>query len=319
MRAISKRHLRAPAARALLRAARLRSGGSGAALCYHRVGDPQGRAGYELVPLLGSRLFAAQLRLLRDRFSLVTASQLPEAVAGRRRGAPFPLAVTFDDDLAGHAMLTLDLLRSAGVPATFFVGGAALDRSRPFFWEALQAALDAGMAVDDPLLPPVDDAAGRGGAHRVADAIRRLPRDERDALTAALTERAGGALREVGLREPALRRIVDAGFELGFHTREHESLDLLGDEELANALSDGRDRLEAIAGRPLRTVAYSFGLADQRVAHAARTAGFQCGYTLVAAPVRGHDDPLLLGRFQPSFASADHTAVELARALAGGS
>lgn len=314
---MSKRHLRAPAARALLLAARLRSGGGGAALCYHRVGDPQGRAGYELVPALGSRLFAAQLRLLRDRFRLVTASQLPEAVAGRRRGARFPLALTFDDDLAGHATLTLDLLRAAGVPATFFVGGAALDRSRPFFWEALQAALDAGMAADDPLLPPVDDAAGPGGAHRVADAIRRLPRDERDALTAALTERAGGALREAGLREPELRRIVDAGFELGFHARDHESLDLLGDVELADAMRDGRERLAALAGRPLRALAYAFGLADQRVARAARAAGFQFGYTLDPAPVRAHDDPLLLGRFQPSFASADHTALELAVALAG--
>jgi len=315
---MTKRRLRAPAARVLLLAARLRPGGAGAALCYHRVGDPQGRAGYELVPALGSRLFADQLRLLRDRFALVTASQLPEAVAARRRGAPHPLAVTFDDDLAGHATVTLDLLRSAGVPATFFVGGAALDRPRPFFWEALQAALDAGTAADDPLLPQVDDAAGPGGAHRVAEAIRRLPRDERDALTEALTERADGALREPGLREPALRQIADAGFELGFHTRDHESLDLLGDGELAGALRDGRERLEAIAGRPLRSVAYPFGLADARVARAAQAAGFQTGYTLAAEPVHAHDDPLLLGRFQPSFASADRTALELARALAGG-
>ena len=85
---------------------------AGAALCYHRVGNPQGRQGYELVPALGSRLFAEQLRLVRDRFTLVTASELPEAVATRRRGAPFPLAVTFDDDLAGHATVTLDLLRA---------------------------------------------------------------------------------------------------------------------------------------------------------------------------------------------------------------
>jgi peptidoglycan/xylan/chitin deacetylase (PgdA/CDA1 family) len=312
---MSKRRLRAPAARVLLLGARLRPGGAGAALCYHRVGDPQGRAGRELVPALGSRLFAAQLRLLRDRFSLVTASQLPEAVAARRRGARFPLAVTFDDDLAGHATVTLDMLGSARVPATFFVGGAALDGARPFFWEALQAALDAGMAADDPLLPRVDAAAGPGGAHRLADAVRRLPREERDALTATLTERAGGAIREPGLREPALRRIVDAGFELGFHTRDHESLDLLGDAELAAALRDGRERLEAIAGRPLRSVAYPFGLADARVAQAARAAGFQAGYTLAPVPVRAHDDPLLLGRFQPSFASADRTALELARAL----
>ena len=312
-----KRRLRAPAAHVLLATARRRSAAAGAALCYHRVGDPQGQPGYELVPRLGSRLFADQLRLARARFALVTASELPEAVATRRRGAPFPLAITFDDDLAAHAAVTLDLLRSERIPATFFVGGASLDGPRPFFWEALQAALDAGVRADDPLLPRVDAAAGPGGAHRVADAIRLLPRGERDALTVTLTERAGGVLREAGLAEPALRRLVDAGFEVGFHTLDHESLDRLGDGELAAALHDGRERLEEISGRPLRTVAYPFGLADARVAHAARVAGYRVGYTLAPVPVRAHDDPLLLGRFQPSFASADRTGLELARALAG--
>jgi peptidoglycan/xylan/chitin deacetylase (PgdA/CDA1 family) len=302
----------------VLAVARRRASAAGAALCYHRVGDPQGRAGSELVPALGTRLFAAQLRFLRERFRLVTASELPEAVATRRRGAPFPLAVTFDDDLAGHETVALDLLRAERVPATFFVGGATLDGPRVYFWDALQTALDRGMPADDPLLPVVADAGRPGGAHRLADAVRRLPRDERDALTAALAERAGGDLREPGLREPGLRRLVAAGFELGFHTRDHESLDLLGDGQLAGALRDGRERLEAIAGRALRAIAYPFGCADARVARAAREAGFQVGYTLAAAPVRAGDDPLLLGRFQPSFASAGHTAMELARALARG-
>ena len=74
-------------------------------------------------------------------------------------------------------------------------------------------------------------------------------------------------------------------------------------------LRDGRERLEDISGRRLRTLAYPFGVADARVADAARAAGFQTGYTLAAVPVLAHDDPLLLGRFQPSFASADRTGA----------
>jgi peptidoglycan/xylan/chitin deacetylase (PgdA/CDA1 family) len=314
---IVKRRLRLPVARALLASGRQRPGRVGAALCYHRVGDPQGRAGHELVPPLGTRSFDAQLAMLGARFRLVTAAELPEAVATRPRGARFPLAVTFDDDLAGHEAATLELLRARRVPATFFVGGATLDGPRPFFWQALQRALDAGLAPDDPLLPPVPEPGGPGGAHRLADAIRQRPRSERDALTAALVERAGGEPPEHGLREAGLRRLVEAGFEVGFHTRDHESLDLLGDADLEAALRDGRDRLEAIAGRPLRAIAYPFGIADERVARAAAAAGFECGYTLAPVPVRVGDDPLLLGRFQPSFASPGHTAMELARALAG--
>lgn len=309
-----KNRLRLPASHVLLTVARARGGPAGAALCYHRVGDPQGRAGDRLVPALGTRLFAEQLAMLAARFRLVPAAELPAAAAEHRRGARLPLAVTFDDDLACHADVSLELLARHSVPATFFVGGAALDGPRPFFWEVLQAALDAGLAADDALLPRVPDPAGAGGTRRLSDAVGALPRDERDALTATLVERVGGP-PEPGLRAAGVRRLVDAGFQLGFHTRDHEDLRRLGDRELAAALRDGRGRLEAIAGRPLTALAYPFGLADRRVAAAARAAGFTAGYTLEREPLRPGGDPLLIGRFQPSFVSAGHTAMELARPL----
>jgi hypothetical protein len=107
----------------------------GLALCYHRVGDPQGRAGWALVPALGTRLFADQLRHVRARYRLVRAGELAEAIATRRREQRFPLAVTFDDDLAVHAGETARLLRHLDLPATFFLGGNPVRssgrRSRP--------------------------------------------------------------------------------------------------------------------------------------------------------------------------------------------
>ena len=294
----------------------MRSTAAGAALCYHRVGDPQGRPGFELVPALGTRAFVRQLRLLRAHFRLVRAGELREAVAARRRASAIPLAVTFDDDLACHVR-TAELLSAERVPATFFLGGTSLAGPRTFFWDALQAALDAGLAPDDPVLPRVPDPRGPGGVHRLADAIRGLEKPVRDQLTAALLERADGVPRDPGLRAAAVERLARSGFELGFHTRDHESLDLLGDGELTAALRTGRSELEDIAGRSLRTIAYPFGRADVRVAAAARAAGFAAGFTLAARPVSIADDPLLLGRFQPSFTSAAHTAVELGRRLAG--
>jgi peptidoglycan/xylan/chitin deacetylase (PgdA/CDA1 family) len=305
---------RRPAGAALATMLRASDRQAGLALCYHRVGDPQDRAGWALVPALGTRLFGEQLRHLAARYRLVRAGELAEAIATRRRGRRFPLAVTFDDDLAAHADAARRL-RQLGVPATFFVGGATLDGPRPFFWQALQAALDAGMPAGDPALPRVPDPGGRGGAHRLAAAIRELEPGERDALCALLVQRAGGP-PEPGLREQALRELVTAGFEIGFHTRDHEALDRLDDAALRRALTDGRERLEAIAGGELRTIAYPFGIADARVAAAARAAGYRAGFTLVARAVTPAGDPLLMGRFQPSFATAGHTATELSRGLA---
>jgi peptidoglycan/xylan/chitin deacetylase (PgdA/CDA1 family) len=223
----------------------------GLALCYHRVGDPQGRAGWALVPALGTRLFADQLRHVRARYRLVRAGELAEAIATRRREQRFPLAVTFDDDLAVHAGETARLLRHLDLPATFFLGG----NPGPFFWQALQAALDAGMPADDPLLPRAENPT----PHRLAEVIRARPRDERDALTAALLERGRP---EPGLREDGVRALAAGGFEIGFHTRDHEALDRLDDDALRRAVTEGRERLEELAGASLRTIAYPFGIAD---------------------------------------------------------
>jgi peptidoglycan/xylan/chitin deacetylase (PgdA/CDA1 family) len=309
----AKRLLRRPVARGLAVLVRRRPGRLGLALCYHRIGDPQGRAGRELVPPLGTAPFATQLRDLRRSYRLVRAGELLEAVAQRRRGEPVPLALTFDDDLASHASVSAPLMRELGVPATFFLGGGTLDGPRGFWWQVLQRALDTGLRLDDPLLPSVQGALEPGGIYRVSDAVRRLPRAEREALTERLLERIGGEPPEPGLRAEQIRSLVDDGFEIGFHTRDHESLELLGDADLVAALTDGRERLEELAGAPLRTIAYPFGRADARVADAAREAGFAIGFTLGQTPVEEGQDPLLLGRFEPDFAGPGQTAMALAR------
>ena len=91
---------------------------------------------------------------------------------------------------------------------------------------------------------------------------------------------------------------------------------LLGDEALARALREGRERLETLAGRRLDAIAYPHGRADGRVAAAAASAGFEIGYTTAGTVVRAGDQPLLLGRLAVPYTSAGDLAAKLARALA---
>ena len=124
--------------------------------------------------------------------------------------------------------------------------------------------------------------------------------------------------REVGVSEEGVRALVDAGMSIGFHTRGHHVLPPLDDEALNGAFDDGRAELEKAVGAPLTVVAYPHGRADERVANAARRAGFTTGYTGSPVPVRANDDPLLLGRLTPSYRSARHLAAEVAAALIRG-
>jgi peptidoglycan/xylan/chitin deacetylase (PgdA/CDA1 family) len=291
-------------------AARSSGRGAAVALVYHRVGDPAGDPRRELVPRLGAELFAAQVRHLASSHRLVVASQLHAATRDRRRGERFPVAITFDDDLPSH-LDAARILSDAGATATFFVSGASLHGPHRFWWERLQAALDDDLDLSSLGLDPVPS---KRTIHEAGVQIQSLPPRSREALDTRLIELVGPDPPESGLRADALRRLAACDVEIGFHTRSHHVLPALEDAELAEAMRDGRSELEEVVG-PLRTISYPHGLADARVAAAARASGFETGFTGVPAAVVEGSDPLLLGRLGPSYASVGELAFDVAWSL----
>jgi peptidoglycan/xylan/chitin deacetylase (PgdA/CDA1 family) len=283
----------------------------GLATVYHRVGDPPGDPWLELVPALGTRLFALQLRHLRACFRAVPASELMTAIERRRRGGRIPVAITFDDDLPSHAGDAARLLRQAGLPATFFLSGASLSGPFTFWWERLQAAADRGLAEE--LVPA--EAGPERSIHELGMSVQMMRPAERDALSARLADALGPEPDDAGLRSAQVRALAEAGFEIGFHTRRHDFLPLLDDDALAAAMRDGRPELEELAGRRLEAIAYPHGGFDSRVAAAAEAAGFRFGFTTRHEAVDGDTDPFWIGRLEGTFDLASRFALRLTRAL----
>jgi peptidoglycan/xylan/chitin deacetylase (PgdA/CDA1 family) len=309
-----------PIATALGGLLRLSSRRAGLALMYHGIestsGDP-----WEILPAHGRTLFEAQLRHLRRRYAVVPAHALLVAVAGRRRGERFPVTITFDDDLPSHAGTAMPVLRREGLTAIFLVSGASLSEPFSFWWERLQRAVDAGVA--DSSLVPVGvgmetDLAltpGSPDVRSLAGALERLPALERDRLAEDLAARLGPDPPDAGMRTADVRALSEAGFEIGFHTRRHHRLPLLDDSELGHAMVEGRAEVAAAAGVALRGIGYPHGKADERVASAARAAGFTLGFSVGRAAVHPGTDALLIPRIQPTHVSLGHFAVELVAAL----
>ena len=79
-------------------------------------------------------------------------------------------------------------------------------------------------------------------------------------------------------RDDARRLQDEAGMELGSHTISHPDLRGLDDHALYRELSDSRAAVEDLTGRPCRTLAYPFGLFDERVERAARTVGYELAW-----------------------------------------
>jgi peptidoglycan/xylan/chitin deacetylase (PgdA/CDA1 family) len=323
-RPIPSRMLGRPLAYLWGQAARLSNRRVGVALCYHRVGDPQGDPDRELVPALGTRLFEAQLRHLSARYRVVPTSELPAAIRARRRGQRFPVSITFDDDLASHRRAAMPILERLGLPAAFFLCGASLERPFAFWWERLDAALTRGAELEGLVSVAAGEEAMGPGAperrrvHGLAASIQAMPAQERDSVASRLQARLGPDPSDAGIRSADVEALAQAGFEIGFHTFRHHWLPALGDDALHLAMKEGRDQLEIAAGQRLTMIAYPHGGADARVAAAARSAGFELGFRTRDEPIEPDSDPLLLGRVEPPFGSVGHLALKVARALARG-
>jgi peptidoglycan/xylan/chitin deacetylase (PgdA/CDA1 family) len=307
-----RRLVKAALARVLAPLLRWSGSHAGIALVYHRVAPGQGDPGRELVPTISVTRFEQQVRYLARRYRVVPAGALRAAGQDRRRGQRLPVAITFDDDLPSHRLLALPALRAGGVAATVFLCGASLDGPKAFWWENLERAVAQGLDLQVAL------AGADGDLARVAGAIEALPVARRRQVAATLRSHLGPDPDQAGLRAADVAALADAGMEIGFHTRDHDRLTDLDDEGLNRALDAGRAELEAACGAPVTVLAYPHGRADERVAAAARRAGFRAAFTTEGETVVPASDPLLLGRFDPTYVPPDHFALWLARQFLAG-
>jgi peptidoglycan/xylan/chitin deacetylase (PgdA/CDA1 family) len=112
------------------------------------------------------------------------------------------------------------------------------------------------------------------------------------------------------LDEDEARALVEAGMELGSHSISHPDLRLLDGGELAVELRDSKAAVERITGQPCRTLAYPYGLHDERVEQAASEAGYELAFAWLPGPWRELAAPRLP-------APPRHGPLRLALKLAG--
>lgn len=313
-----KRRIKGPAAALLRPAMRARGGKIGIVLAYHAV-RPQEPGALEVAPSIGRERLRDHLRHLRRHYRVVPLPELIAAAADRRRGEPYPVALSFDDDLAEHLDQAVPLLAEEGLPATFFLCGRGLFGDGEFWWEKLQRAVNAGastaelMAVAGGAEPSESDP---DGLRAIAAALESLPADELSAAEGRLTALAGERAMERGLGETEIAQLAGGDHTVGFHTRRHRVLTGLEGPALTRALSEGRDELVRASGAPVEAIAYPHGKTDARVADAARDQGFAIGLAIGGAAVTPRSDPLLLERLPADELSVGELAAAIIAAIA---
>lgn len=121
-------------------------------------------------------------------------------------------------------------------------------------------------------------------------------------ITDFVGRRASWDLRLPGRRAPhldwpALRDLVAAGVEIGSHTRTHRDLRKLDATTLTSELGTSRDLLEQKLGISVRALSYPFGRTNAAVCAAARSAGYQLGFSMCPPGPNARQDRLALRRW----------------------
>ncbi|MCP5286917.1 MAG: polysaccharide deacetylase family protein [Burkholderiaceae bacterium] len=223
-------------------------------------------------------------------------------------------AITFDDGYADNHDVALPILRRHGLTATFFVATGYLSGGRMFndsVTETLRRAPGPSLDLSRTVLGDLghhrlDSAEARRGAiESVLRTVRHFPVDERDAFCAELQQRTGVSRLPTDLMmEPGqVRRLHQAGMQIGAHTVHHPMLAGLDDEAARAELVDSRAELEAMVGAPVTLFAYPNGRPDQdysaRTAALVKAAGFEAAVTTAWGAAHRDSDPYQLPRFTP--------------------
>ena len=267
--------------------------GLGLILTFHRV-DPEPPAAFAPNRLLGITpdfLDATLTELVGHGFEIVGLDAVPERLAAPR-DRPFAV-LTFDDGYRDNLAHAAPVLRRHGAPWTLFVTSDFADQRGRLWWMELERAVGRLDRVRIPVGAASLDLPARSPEEKTR-AFEAIYRDLRAGPEERLLDTIAALCREAGfapgdlacelcLDWGGLRALArDPAVTFGAHTVSHPMLAKHGREAAAREIAEGRARLEAEIGRPVRHLSYPVGdpgSAGPREFALARELGFATAVT----------------------------------------
>ena len=250
--------------------------------------------------------FAEQMRWLSSSFNVLPLDvAVPRLIAGTLPARA--LCITFDDGYRDNALNALPVLKSLGLPATFFVttryiNGGMMWNDRVV--EALRHWPGTHMDVSDfGLGTHALDGTRSALLATLLPQIKYRPYAEREALADELLARSGAPLTRMMMDEDEIRALRRAGMEVGGHTVSHPILCALDAAAASDEIGSNKRALETITGDSLQSFAYPNGQPhrDYDARHIAmlRECGYRWALTTSPGTADQHTPPYQLPRFTP--------------------
>lgn len=237
-------------------------------LNYHRIGSWSDSRFDRGLWSADTHAFAEQMQFCKSHLEMITPDELPHALASRR--GRYGL-ITFDDGYRDNYEAAFPILKSVGVPATFFVTTGFIDAPRVPWWDeiAWMVRTSTRRFVELPGWLPESvlfDGSDREIAVRtLLRAYKSLSTDATapflDALALATgSGRCGPAAgRDLWMDWDMLREMHAAGMTIGGHTVTHPILARAGRERQREEIVGCSERLARELNGPMRYFSYPVG------------------------------------------------------------
>lgn len=287
-------------------------------LIYHRVHTTTDTL---LPQAIDAKTFTWQVSLLKQHFNVLSLAQAVAALKTDRL-PPRAVCITFDDGYADDVDVVLPILTRYGVSATFFIASGYLDGGR--MWndtvvETIRHLPDQELdlthwGLERVSLATLDDR--RRLVERLLFRLKPLPVEERerrlDELSAPVQDRLATNLM---MRSEQVRRLHQAGMEIGSHTVSHPILASKDAVTVRREIVQGRAALEGLINAPVRFFAYPNGRPgiDYTAEHVAvvREAGFEAAVSTAWGVSTARSDFWQLPRFTPWDRTPERYALRL--------
>jgi len=280
-------------------------------LTYHRVCDVATVQGDPHVVDASPEVFERQLQRLKRTCAIVgLAEAIAHVSSPRSRGAV--VLITFDDGYRDNYEVAFPLLRSAGLPATFFLTTTFVGSAVWPWWDRIAYAvrntrrLDISLGTGEQVRFGSTPEARLQAVRRLLRIYYGLPGPLAQAFVDDVEQRCEMAAplgRRRFLDWDEAKEMRAAGMDIGAHSHTHPVLSRLPAEDQYRELAESRRILEQQLGCDVHSCAYPVGgreAFDETTIRAAERAGYRAAFSydqggFNAAPWR---NPLCLSRIE---------------------
>ena len=237
-------------------------------LNYHRLGDGSDSVFDRGLWSADADALDEQVRFLKSNVDIVSPPDIPDIL---RNGRGRYVLLTFDDGYVDNYRVAYPILKSYGVPATFFVATGFLDNPRLAWWDEIawmvrtsrKHAIEANRWFP---LSVVFDEPDREVAVRALLAVYKvMPADSNEAYLDFLAEATGSGRydapegRHVWMTWAMLREMRAAGMVVGGHTINHPILARLSPARQWEEVYGCGQRFAEEFGEPMLYFGYPVG------------------------------------------------------------